>query len=105
MKNSIRKRYYKPKSFTKSDNALLYNISFITTLSEILVGAILGIALCLGFIFSFFILKGSILVSTALFCVIMVLAIFLVFLFKYVLLSVILKSKEIEILEKIYLKP
>lgn len=104
MKNSIRKRYFKPKSSIKSDSVLLYNISFITTLTEILIGAILGIALCLGFIFSFFILKGSILVSVVLFCVIIIIAVFLVFLFKYVFLSVILKTKEIEILEKIYLK-
>ena len=104
MKNSIRKRYYKPKSSIKSDSVLLYNISFIATLLEILIGAILGIALCFGFIFSFFMLKGSLLVSIALFCVIMILAIFLVLLFKYIFLSIVLRIKEIEVLEKIYLK-
>ena len=104
MKNSIRKRRYKPKSSSKLDSIFLHNITFVTTLAEILIGAVLGIALCFGFVLSFFVIKGSILVSTLLFCVIMILALFLVFLFKYIYLSAMLKMREIEILDKIYHK-
>lgn len=104
MKNSIRKRHYKHKHSLNLDNIFLHDIAFVNILLEILVGAVFGVSLCFGFVLSFFVIKGSLLVSVLLFFVIIIFALFLVFLFKCIHLSVMLKVKEIEILDKIYNK-
>ncbi|RAX52687.1 hypothetical protein CCY99_06860 [Helicobacter sp. 16-1353] len=104
MRNSIRKRRYKPKSVLNSNKVFLYNFAFISVIVEILIGAVLGIALCCGFVISFIVFKGNLLLSVGIFCVILIIAVFLVLLFRYIFLSVLLKTKEIEILEKILIK-
>lgn len=104
MKNSIRNRKYKPQSELKT-TSFLYNFSSMGIIVEILIGAVLGIAICCGFIFSFIILRGNLFISLGIFLIILILALFLVFLFKYAFMIVMLKVKEIEILEKILHKP
>lgn len=98
MKNSIRKRRYKRKTDEVTDSVLLHNLSSIGIFVEILIGAVLGVSICFGFVLSFLVIKGSILFSTALFMLILIFAVFFVLLFKYVFLSVMLKVKEIELL-------
>lgn len=104
MKNSIRKKRYTPKSALNSNKVFLYNFPFIGFVAEILIGAVLGVALSCGFIISFIFIKGNIFISIGVFFVILILAIFFVFLFKYVFLSVLLKTKEIDILERMLVK-
>lgn len=101
MRNSIKKRRFKPVSALKSDTSFLYNFSSIAIYAEVLIGAVLGVALCFGFVFSFFLLGGSIFVSLGIFFSILIIAVFFVFLFKYVFIATALKVKEIEILERI----
>lgn len=105
MKNSIRKRRYQPKSkIDSSNNTFLYNFAFMSVLTEILIGAVLGASICCGFIFSYIIMKGNIFVSTVIFFIIILFALFLVLLFKYIFIMVLLKIKEIDILEKLLRK-
>lgn len=100
MKNRIKKTRYKPKSITNQNN-FLYNFSSIGIFIEILIGAILGIAICFGFVFSFFVLRGNLFISTGIFLIIMILAVFFVMIFKYMFILITLKIKEIDILDRI----
>lgn len=116
MKNSIRKQRYhsinkidinnnkiadinKNKDLQKS--AFLYNFASMGIFIEILVGALLGISLCFGFVFSFIILRGNLVISIGIFIIILIFAIFLVLVLKYVYFIASLKTREIELLETI----
>ncbi len=101
MRNSIRKRKYQCKSTNKKNDLLLYNISSIGIIVEVLIGAILGIALCYGFMIFFIVFRWNPLLSVGIFFTIIIVAIFLVLLFKYIFTSVMIKKREVEILEKI----
>lgn len=70
-------------------------------MSEILVGAVLGIAISGGFFLSFIALSGSLIFSLVLFCVILVVALFFAFLCKCIFFSVLLHRREVELLEGI----
>ena len=80
---------------------LWYNLSSVAIIIEVLVGAILGIALCFGFFFAFFMIRGSLLVSLGIFLIILIIAAFAVLVLKYLFILVTLKLREIELLEKI----
>ena len=80
---------------------LWYNLSSVAIIIEVLVGAILGIALCFGFFFAFFMIRGSLLVSLGIFLIILIIATFAVLVLKYLFILVTLKLHEIELLEKI----
>lgn len=82
-------------------SSIWYNLSSIAIIIEVLVGAILGIALCFGFFFAFFMLRGSLLVSLGIFLIILIIATFAVLVLKYMFVLVTLKLREIELLEKI----
>ena len=82
-------------------SSIWYNLSSIAIIIEVLVGAILGIALCFGFFFAFFMLRGSLLVSLGIFLIILIIATFAVLVLKYIFVLVTLKLREIELLEKI----
>ncbi|RDU63966.1 hypothetical protein [Helicobacter sp. MIT 14-3879] len=112
MKNLIKKNNlfkqntYKNKVSAKEANDLqkdsfLYNSAFISIFIEILVGAVLGVSICFGFIFSFFILRGSLIISLGIFFIILIFAIFLVLFLKYMYFLVSLKVKEVKLLEDI----
>lgn len=81
--------------------SFFYNFNQMGILIEILIGAILGLSICFGFVFCFFIFGGNIFISFGFFLVIIIVAIFLVLLLKYMFLLVMLKIKEIKLLEKI----
>lgn len=121
MKNRIKKRRdsafldsaKSPKSAESSEfladsadsafknSALLYNIKSISIIIEILVGAILGIALCLGFFFAFFVVRGSLIFSLGIFFIILIIAAFFVLILKYLFIAVTLKMREIGLLEQV----
>ena len=82
-------------------SSLWYNLSSVAIIIEVLVGAILGIALCFGFFFAFFMIRGSLLVSLGIFLIILIIATFAVLVLKYMFILVTLKLREIELLEKI----
>ena len=82
-------------------SSLWYNLSSMAIIIEVLVGAILGIALCFGFFFAFFMLRGSLLISLGIFLIILIIAAFAVLVLKYMFILVTLKLREIELLEKI----
>ena len=82
-------------------SSLWYNLSSVAIIIEVLVGAILGIALCFGFFFAFFMIRGSLLVSLGIFLIILIIATFAVLVLKYLFILVTLKLREIELLEKI----
>lgn len=102
MKNKIRHSSNKNRfEWIGVDSKLeQYNFSFISILSEILIGSVVGIAICLGLIFSFFIVRGSLFLSVFYFVIILVITAFFVLLLKYVFLSVCLKKNEVELLKK-----
>lgn len=107
MKNRIKKqkRYTNnldsPTAKNLQKSALLYNFASMGIFIEILIGALLGIALCFGFVLSFFIIKGSLIISLGIFFIILIFAIFLVLVLKYVYFVALLKAREIELLESI----
>ena len=79
----------------------LYNLKSIAVIIEVLVGAILGIALCFGFFFAFFVVRGSLIFSLGAFLLILIIAAFFVLVLKYMFVLIFLKLREIELLEKI----
>lgn len=108
MKNRIKKQrsivHKADNNTTKialQKSAFLYNFTSMGVFIEILIGALLGIALCFGFVLSFFILKGSLILSLGIFFIILIFAIFLVLVLKYVYFVASLKAREIELLESI----
>lgn len=106
MKNRIRKRIYKPQTSFKKDNLFLSNFTIISKLTEILIGAVVGMGLGYGFIFSFFslpsfLLHTNIFISCGVFISILIFTLLFVLLFKYIFFSIILKVKEVEMIEKI----
>ncbi|MGX2982095.1 hypothetical protein [Helicobacter sp. 23-1045] len=110
MKNRIKKRRDSAKNAESSANlanlslkneAFLYNLKSIGIIIEMLIGAILGIALCFGFFFAFFVVRGSLLVSLGIFFIILIIAAFAILVLKCMFVLVGLKLREIRILEKI----
>lgn len=87
--------------FALKNGALLYNLKSISIIIEVLVGAILGIALCFGFFFAFFILRGSLVLSLGIFFIILIIAAFFVLMLKYLFVFTALKMREVGLLEKI----
>ncbi|MGX3011893.1 hypothetical protein ACWIUD_10125 [Helicobacter sp. 23-1044] len=83
------------------NEAFLYNLKSIGIIIEMLIGAILGIALCFGFFFAFFVVRGSLLVSLGIFFIILIIAAFAILVLKCMFVLVGLKLREIRILEKI----
>lgn len=90
--------------FALPKHSVLYNLKAIAIIIEVLIGAILGVALCFGFFFSFFILRGNLIVSFGVFFIILIFAAFGVLMLKYLFLLVSLKLREIELLEQILKK-
>lgn len=90
--------------FALKNGALLYNLKSISIIIEVLVGAILGIALCFGFFFTFFILRESLVLSLGIFFIILIIATFFVLMLKYLFVFTTLKMREIGLLEKIIKK-
>lgn len=107
MKNRIKKRRENVDlpigaNLLKTDkNNFWYNLSSVSVIIEVLVGAILGIALCFGFFFAFFVVRGSVLVSFGIFLIILIFATFFVLVLKYMFILVMLKVREIGLLEKL----
>ena len=107
MKNRIKKRRENVDSpiganLPKTDKSnFWYNLSSVAVIIEVLVGAILGIALCFGFFFAFFVVRGSVLISFGIFLIILIFAAFFVLVLKYMFILVMLKIREIGILERI----
>lgn len=109
MKNLIRKRRKTQDSAnlssvikSKDDKfGFLYNLTSVAIIIEVLVGAILGITLCFGFFFAFFVLRGSLVVSFGIFLIILIIATFFVLALKYMFVLILLKLREIGLLEKI----
>lgn len=106
MKNNIDKTDVEKVADISNNRALqkssfLYNFTSMGILIEILVGALLGISLCFGFVFSFIMLRGNLVISVGIFIIILIFAIFLVLVLKYVYFIASLKAREIELLESI----
>lgn len=102
MKNRIKKRRENADSLNLPDkNNFWYNLSSVAIIIEVLVGAILGIALCFGFFFAFFVLRVSPIVSFGIFLIILIFAAFFVLVLKYMFILVILKIRELGLLERI----
>lgn len=103
MKNLIRKRRDSAlKHNCDSKNAsFLYNVQSVSIIVEVLIGAILGVALCFGFFFAFFVLRGNLIISLGVFFIILILALFAILILKYMLVLVTLKIKEMKLLENI----
>lgn len=106
MKNNIDKTDIEKVAGISNNRALqkssfLYNFTSMGIFIEILVGALLGISLCFGFVFSFIMLRGNLVISVGIFIIILIFAIFLVLVLKYVYFIASLKAREIELLESI----
>lgn len=106
MKNNIDKTDIEKVADISNNRALqkssfLYNFTSMGIFIEILVGALLGISLCFGFVFSFIMLRGNLVISVGIFIIILIFAIFLVLVLKYVYFIASLKAREIELLESI----
>lgn len=106
MKNNIDKTDIEKVADISNNQALqkssfLYNFTSMGIFIEILVGALLGISLCFGFVFSFIMLRGNLVISVGIFIIILIFAIFLVLVLKYVYFIASLKAREIELLESI----
>lgn len=108
MKNRIKKRRENLNSPILSEklpktnqSSFWYNLASVAIIIEVLVGAILGIALCFGFFFAFFVVRVNLLVSFGIFLIILIFAAFFVLILKYMFILVILKIREIGFLERI----
>lgn len=107
MKNRIKKRRENVDlpicaNLPKTDkNNFWYNLSSVAIIIEVLVGAILGIALCFGFFFAFFVVRVSFIVSFGIFLIILIFATFFVLVLKYMFILVMLKIREVGLLERI----
>ena len=108
MKSRIRKRrdyacraQEGAESSGEDSSGFLYNLKSVSVIVEVLVGAVLGIALCFGFFFAFFVMRGSLIVSLGIFFIILIFAVLFVLALKYMLILVAMKMREIGLLEQI----
>lgn len=99
MKNNFRRT--KVEHSDLFENEVIYNSSILTIISDLLIGMIVGVGICFGFIFAFFMLGGSLLFSLFVFIFILLLSASLALILKFIVLVIILKKKEIELLHRI----